>query len=265
MKYSFMSFSCPKLSLDELLAAAKKYGYDGIEPRVDCQHKHGIEFAASAEERKTAKQKAKDAGVAFSCIATSCTFADPAKTSENIKTASDAISLAGDVGAPSIRVFGGQIPKEISREKAILIVSEALSSLAEHAQKCGVTVCMETHDNWCNPEHVAAVLKSVNHKFIAANWDIMHPVRREGVSIEKSFETLKPWIRHLHVHDGVMGDKDILRPIGQGIIDHGAAIRLLKTISYAGFISGEWINWKDPYEIHLPRELAAMKGYESDK
>ena len=35
MKYSFMSFSCPQLTLGELLATAKRFGYEGVEPRID--------------------------------------------------------------------------------------------------------------------------------------------------------------------------------------------------------------------------------------
>ena len=48
MKYAFMTFSTPALNLDDVLATAKQYGYDGIEPRLDAGHKHGVEVAASA-------------------------------------------------------------------------------------------------------------------------------------------------------------------------------------------------------------------------
>ena len=34
MKYSFMTFSCPQLDLDEVLSLAKQTGYDGVEPRA---------------------------------------------------------------------------------------------------------------------------------------------------------------------------------------------------------------------------------------
>ena len=40
MKYSFMSFSCPELKLEEILKLAQKYGYEGIEPRIGSGHKH---------------------------------------------------------------------------------------------------------------------------------------------------------------------------------------------------------------------------------
>ena len=63
MKYSFMSFSCPQLTLGELLATARRFGYDGVEPRLDRQHRHGVENTASAARRKEIqKQAAADGG-----------------------------------------------------------------------------------------------------------------------------------------------------------------------------------------------------------
>jgi len=34
MKYAFMSFSCPELNLDQMLALARRFAYDGIEVRA---------------------------------------------------------------------------------------------------------------------------------------------------------------------------------------------------------------------------------------
>ena len=44
MKFAFMTFSCPDLDLDQVLAMAREFGYDGIEPRVSANHQHGVEF-----------------------------------------------------------------------------------------------------------------------------------------------------------------------------------------------------------------------------
>jgi sugar phosphate isomerase/epimerase len=49
-------------------------------------------------------------------------------------------------------------------------------------------------------------------------------------------------------------------PVGEGDIDHKTAVELLERMGYDGYMSGEWINWQ-PYEEHLPRELATMKTY----
>jgi sugar phosphate isomerase/epimerase len=264
MKFSFMSFSATELNLDELLALAKRLGYDGIEPRIDSKHGHGIELASDAAGRKSAREKSRKAGIPYACLATSCTYADPAKNAAMREMTLRCIDLAADIGCPRLRVFGGAVPKTLSREAAIDLLAESMKSVADHAAQRKVTVCMETHDDWCDPTHLAAVMKKVGHPAIAINWDIMHPVRAAGWTVEDSYKALKPWIRHMHVHDGTrQQDKLVMVPIGQGQIDHKRGIELLKADGYDGFISGEWINW-EPYEIHLPRELATLKKYDAE-
>ena len=261
MKYSFMTFSCPELSLDEVISLAKRTGYDGVEPRVVANHKHGIETDISTAKRQEIKSKFAQSGVAACCIATSCTYANPAKSQQMIDETFRCTDLAADIGAPTIRVFGGQIGEGLSREAAIDLVAKSLGSVAGHAADRGVAVCMETHDAWCDPKNVAAVMKRVNHPAICVNWDIMHPVRTEHATIDESFDALKPWIRHLHTHDASK-ETGKLVPIGEGFIDHKRAVELLLAMPYDGYLSGEWIGWEDPYETHLPRELATLKSYE---
>jgi len=263
MRYSFMSFSCPQLSLNEMLALAKRTGYDGIEPRLVSKHAHGIEVDISAAERREVKAKVADSGVELACIATSCRYADPSTTRENIEETLRCIDLAADVGSSRIRVFGGKLGEGIDREDAINLLAESLQSVADYAAERGVFVCMETHDDWCDPAHLAEVMRRVSHPAIGVNWDIMHPVRAAGSTMDHAFEVLKPWIKHVHFHDGVtVNGKSELRPIGEGAIDHKRAVELLLSLPYDGYLSGEWINWADPYAVHLPRELATMKGYE---
>ena len=263
MKFSFMSFSCPELNLDEMIAVAKKYGYDGIEPRISDAHKHGIELDSSDSFRKECKQKSQESGIKLCCIATSCTYSDPETNKEMLSDTHQAIDLAGDVGAPRIRVFGGKIPESISRESAIDLLVKSMEAVANHAGERNVTVCIETHDAWCNPEHLARVMERVNHPAIAVNWDIMHPVRVVKVTMNKAFQTLKPWIKHIHFHDGDKDNKLVMVTIGEGYVDNRRAVELLKASDYEGFLSGEWINWEH-YEIHLPRELSTMKRYEQE-
>ncbi|NIA15337.1 MAG: TIM barrel protein [Nitrospiraceae bacterium] len=261
MKYAFMTFSTPGLSLSETLDVAKRYGYDGIEPRMDAGHAHGVEIAATKDERAGMRAQAEEAGIALACLATSLTYADPAKTGDMLRQTHERIDLAGDLGIPAMRVFGGGIPEGISREQATDLLVSSLESVADHAAERSVVLCFETHDDWCDPNYVAAVLERVNHPHVAANWDIMHPVMRGHSTMDEAFETLRSWIRHLHIHDGTAGGG--LVTIGEGIIDHRRALELLATTAFDGHISGEWINW-EPYEDHLPRELAILKEWDAD-
>ena len=258
MKYAFMSFSCTEATLAEMLALARAFGYDGVEPRAQAGHGHGVEFEADAAARGTIRRQAEDAGIAICCVATSCKFADPATAAANAEDMKKAIDLAGDIGAPCIRVFGGKLGEGLSREAATDLVAKSLAGAAEQAAGRGVTVCMETHDEWTNPDHVAAVMRQVDHASVAVNWDIMHPVRFSGWTMADAFSVVRPHIRHVHFHDGTA---DGLVPIGEGDIDHRAAVALLSALPYEGYLSGEWISWQ-PAEEHLPHELATMKSYE---
>ncbi|HOI53919.1 MAG TPA: sugar phosphate isomerase/epimerase family protein [Phycisphaerae bacterium] len=264
MKYSFMTFSCPEATLDEALAMAQRYGYDGIEPRIGSGHKHGIELTADASSRGAARSRAEAAGIALCCLATSCKYADPSTAADQVAETLRAIDLAADVGSPRIRVFGGPIPEGRSRADSVALLVESLKRVADRAAARGVTVCLETHDDWCDPAHVAEVVGAVGSAAVAVNWDVMHPVRAGGSTMDEAFATLRPWIRHLHVHDGSRGLTALkMVPIGTGDFDHRRVVDLLAGIGYDGYLSGEWIRW-EPAEVHLPRELATLKRYESE-
>lgn len=257
-----MSFSAPELTLSELCEVANRYGYTGIEPRMDAGHAHGVEETISAVQRNRYRDTAARHGVALACLATSLKFSDAGHNHTVIDETHTRIDLAGDMGIPTLRVFGGAISAGVDREQAVEGVVEALTIVADHAAAREVVLCVETHDDWCNPADVAAVLKQVDHPAIAANWDIMHPVRMGFATMEGAFHTLAPWIRHVHIHDGHTVDGQLkMAPIGTGTIDHQTAITLLRGTGYQGFISGEWINW-EPWETHLPRELQTLKQYE---
>jgi len=263
MNFSFMSFSCSELNFKEMISLALKYGYTGIEPRINSGHSHGIETDSSKPFRTECKRVAQENGIEICCIATSCKYVDPEANQDQISETHKAIDLASDVGSPRIRVFGGKIPQSSSRESAVDLLAQSMLAVADHAEERHIAVCVETHDHWCNPEHLAMVMERVKHPAIGVNWDIMHPVRQANLTIDEAFNTLKPWIRHTHFHDGNVKEnaQPILVPVGEGDIDHKRAVQLLKAAAYTGFMSGEWISW-EPYESHLPRELATMKRYD---
>ena len=263
MKYSFMTFSAPELELGKLLALAAELGYDGIEPRIGSGHGHGIELERSASERRAIRDQAGAAGVALCCIATSCKYADPATAGKWVEETRRALALAADVGSSRLRVFGGAIPDGVTREAAIDGVAAALRSVAGEAEQHGVTICLETHDDWTDPVHVAEVLGRVGSPAVAANWDYQHTIRIAKTSVDQAFAVLEPWIKHVHFHDGRdLADQLVFLPIGSGDFPQRRVVQLLLEAGYDGYLSGEWINW-EPYEVHLPRELEAMRELEA--
>ena len=244
----------------EFIGIAKKYGFDGVEPRISSGHRHGIEPGADSIFLRNVRETSAEDGIKICCVATSCQFADLETVDENITQAKQAIELAAGLDAPAIRVFGGGIPEGMEREKSFDSIAGALIKLSDFATSHNVTVCLETHDDWTDPAWVAKIIRNVSHDFVAVNWDIMHPVLSAGYSMYDSFQILKEWVRHVHIHDGLYTDKGIVfAPIGEGGVDHSAALKLLREYKYDGFISGEWIAW-EPYDVHLPREIAKLKS-----
>jgi fatty-acyl-CoA synthase len=246
------------------MALARRCGYDGIEPRAGSDHQHGIELHTSALARREIRQLVVNSGVALACIAVGCHYVNPATTQQQTRETLSYIDLAADVGATRLRVFGGDIPADVSRTQARDLVVEALRSVADHAARRGVVVCLETHDSWSDPHDVREVMCRVDHPAVAATWDVMHPVRAAGLTMDEAYQLLAPWIRHVHIHDGSkQPDRLEFKPIGTGDLNHRRVVELLQESAYQGYLSGEWIGWDSP-ESYLPRELAVLKQYERE-
>ena len=264
MKLSFMSFSCPEATLDEFLGYAKKHGYEGVEPRAEAKHNHGVELEAEAAKRAEIKQKFEDQGVAVACLATSRRYAlaEEAEREESIELTRQYVDLVADIGGDRIRVFGGMPPEGMEMPEAIKIVGESLAKVAPRAEERGVYVCLETHDGFMRATDCAAAIKIADSPFIAANWDIMHPYTK-GMTIDEAHDALKGLVRHCHIHDGVYEEKGKgpkLAMMGEGEIPYPRAIELLEADEYDGYLSGEWIQAWTPDEI-LPHDAEVLRSY----
>ena len=265
MYLSFMTFSCPDYEPDKVLATAVRYGYEGVEPRAEVDHKHGIEVTTTKKERARIKAQFADAGIKMACLATSCTYAqaEARDRQQMIDTTRQHIELAADCGAPAIRVFGGLTPAGLELAEAKQLVAECLAAVADFAQQHQVHVCLETHDAYCRAADAAEVVRQVNHPHVGINWDMMHCVRL-GETIAEAFAHVHNYVRHTHIHDGTWPegrpDEVTVTYMGQGQVDHQEAVRLLASINYEGALSGEWIECFDPGDI-LPRDAATLRQY----
>lgn len=265
MKYSFMSFSCPELDLKSALRLAEDLGYDGFEPRIASNHKHKIEYDMSAEARKEARAIAADSRVKLCCLATSVQLANRRTLAAQMDDARRAIELCAELGIPSIRLFGGPIDMGDTRKAAIHQVAEALDTLSAEIGGEHISLCLETHDSWCEPKHVEAIMKLCRGKHVRVNWDIMHPVITAYADVDETFSDLRPYIGHVHMHGGRRIDNALkfLRvndPLN--VVDHRAAIKDLLSMDYQGYLSGEWIGWDEP--DYLRTEIKDIRRIEEE-
>lgn len=274
MKYAFMTFTTPDWELERLLHFCKATGYDGFEPRLDADHAHGIEITSSGGDRAAIREQVNEfGGVELACLATSVRLLDPGPERKQMDLLKACLELARDVGCPTLRIFGGgegSLEDNTFAEAHADRLAEALSRAAQHAASAEVRLCLETHDYWTDSRIVARVLQKVDHPSVGTNWDAMHPLRMHGISVIESYEQLKPWIFHAHMHAGKKAPGQsppfTFLPFGHPE-DEFQAFKMQKVAqedSYTGYFSGEWLNqWTNPEE-ELPREIATCKKWEAE-
>lgn len=289
MKFAFMSFSTPGQTLPEMLETARKHGYDGIEPRVAADHRHGVELEAGAEKRREIKRVFEDSGIACACVATSLSycFGDDRARREKIDLSRRYIDLAADIGCDRLRVFGG-IPddRDMETERAVALVGESLAGLAGQASERGVFLCLETHDYLSRADLTAAAVRLAGSPFIRVNWDIMHPFT-QGMTIAEAFSEVGDLVGYCHVHDAVYEPLPVpanleadwrktfaawendtrsgktkrrIVPMGEGVVPYREALGLLREKNYRGYLSGEYINLQ-PAEKFLENDIRVLRSY----
>ena len=208
--------------------------------------KAGIEATLTKAERTAIKNRMAAEGLEICCVATSVRMADPdvAAREKHVADLHTYIDLAGDLGCTCLRTFGGpQTGRKGELAAAVNYTADGYLQCVEHAAKRGVTILLETHDDWSNTPAVRAVIEKVNHPSLKCLWDVMHP-QRMLETVEESFAAIGHHTVHVHAHDGeydpVTGNLANPAPdLGDGIFDHEGPWRLLTNIGYDGYFSIE--------------------------
>ena len=251
MKIAFSTLSCPAWDIERILAEAVTSGYDGVELRgyldeMNLPKAAPFTPASRAETRK----RFEDAGVAFCCVSSSGIVAKG-----NVEHVREHATLARDLGAPYVRIFGGSPESEAQGV-------ENLRAFGDAAQAEGVALVLETHDAFSTGATVAKLLAEAAHPAVFSLWDLHHPYR-QGEPAVATLARLRPTLRHVHIKDGTIERGYLL--LGEGDIPNVAMLDLLKGVGYDGFVSVEWEKrWHpeiaDP-EIALPQHARQLRAW----
>lgn len=247
IKLSFMTFVCPEWNIEKIVKFAREANYDGVEIRVDADHKHEISSQSSNQVRQYVKKLFNDEGVYIPCIATSVQFgyADVTTRRENIESAKANLDLARDLGAKVVRIFaGGKIPK-LTDDSADYI-AEAFDIVGDYAKDYGVCPMLECgHDIINSAISASEVIKRVKTKNFCVLWNYSE-------MDSQTFNLLKSHIRHFHIHD------EVLEPENKNIL---YLSKLMKGINYDGYFSLEIIKGHNLPEEQLIDVACRLKRY----
>jgi sugar phosphate isomerase/epimerase len=238
MKICFLTFACPQWDLDQVIDAALRHSYHGIEFRCDAGQAHGVEVTAARDFVNSANRKLSEAGLEAPCLATSIKLAE-------INSISDAlprIELAAAIGAKSIRVFCGEPQGEIALNEVVVLVGSRLRELADLSSPFDIDVLLETHDTLHRGVDSARAVRIADHPHVGINYDNMHPYRMHE-DLDTTFDALQGLIRHTHIHDAEADDelhRAIILPLDKGDMPMDDMLRRLVASGFDDYVGGEW-------------------------
>src|SRR6266542_219655 len=242
MKLAFTTLACPGWSLEQAVAAARQYGYEGIELRL--LDGELLRPDLDIEARRRVRELCTDSGIPIVCVDTSVRIAqtDPAARAEQIHDGLAFLELAAGWDSPLIRVFGGP-PEGTDTAAARDAAIECLAPLAERGRALGVAVALETHDAFARSDAVRGVLDRLTGPGVGALWDTLHPYRF-GESIAETLGRIGDRLLHVHLKDGARpadgGVEWRFTLLGQGDVPIRDILTALRRASYSGWLSIEW-------------------------
>lgn len=269
MKLSFTTLGCPSWDLNRIVENAANMGFDAVDFRgllEDIDITRRPEF--TTDINKTKKLFA-DYGIAVSGISISARFAvvNPAERMEQFDEARRNMALAAELNAPVVRIYGGTIPKGYTAETIMPVIVRNLREIGDEAEDYGVTLALETHDDWTSSSLCARLMREVNHKRIRILWDLHHPYRMKGEPPEVTYSNLAPYIVNIHVKDSVVDSEGRVRYVllGEGTVPIRKMLSMLIEGGYRGYATLEWEKRWHPYllnpETVFPQYVQKMRDW----
>jgi len=266
MKLAFSTLSCPNWTWEQVLDAAVRFGFDGIEIRGIAGQMDLTKIEPFLPERIEATMgKLRELGLQICCLGTSVVFHDPNNYNRAIQEGRDSIDLARRLGVPYIRIFGDKIPDPSRKQETVELVSRGFGELATYAEQTGVTVLIETHGDFSRSDDLLEVFRHASGNAKGILWDINHPYKLGGEPMAETYVKLSPFIKHVHIKD-TKGQGRSARHclVGQGDVPVKEAVDLLKQGGYDGWLSFEfekkWHPEIEEPEVALPAYVQHMRS-----
>jgi len=225
-----------RMGYEDFLEEAYRLGLDGVEltlywlPTKDASY------------LKKLKRQALFRGLPVSCVGISTNFCIPEASEREgmTKAVEEWLDIANKLGAPCLRVFGGNVPGGYTEMEATEWVIDALKSCVSYAEDKCVVLALENHGGvTAKANDVIKIVKGVGSPWLRVNLDLGN--YRES-TYEQIAETV-PYAVHIHAKISVAGDREL---------DYQRIKEILEAGGYNGFLSIEYEEKEDP-KIGVPR------------
>jgi sugar phosphate isomerase/epimerase len=247
---AFSTLGCAGVRLEDVVHRACGGDWEGLELRAAPDEP--VHVGLSADERARVRETLIDAGVTALAIASYVEVDDPSASDDDVRRSLvEHVRLAGDLGAPFVRVFPGGPSTDGAAARRLAAV---FAELDEN----GVAIAIETHDSRARGRDVRALLDEIGHPRLRVVWDIQHPWRA-GESVQETLEVLHPFLAYVQITDARSVDDPTPSEFGRGILPLRELYDVLRADAYDGWISLEWASYWYPDAPPLDSALAAAR------
>jgi sugar phosphate isomerase/epimerase len=184
-----------------ILRVCRNVGLAAVEFRTT--HRHGVEPALNAQQRREIRQRFADAGVTIWGCGTVCEFHSPdaAVVRRNIDTCRAFVQLVADIGGRGVKVRPNALPDGVPVARTLEQIGLSLIPCGQAAADAGVEIWVEVHGRGtAHPPHMRTVMETCNHRSVGLTWNSNGSDVRNG-SVGEYFRLLRPWIKSCHINE----------------------------------------------------------------
>lgn len=254
MKKGISIWSFPAGELKDNFALAKKAGFDGVEVALD--EVGEVSLTSSEKDLLRVKEMAESTGLELYSVASGLYWQywlndDDAAVREKARDiVKKHLECAAALGCETILVIPGTVNAEFAAPGKVVDYEstysrslEAICSLSEYAEKCGVEIGLENVWNkfLTSPVEMREFIDKVGSKYVGSYFDVGN-VLFNGYP-EHWIKILGERIKKVHFKDyriaagGLHGFVDLLA----GDVNYPAVMEALRGIGYDGWVSAEMI------------------------
>jgi sugar phosphate isomerase/epimerase len=267
MKRCFSTLVCPAWSLQQIIDSAAANGMQGIDFRGVAEEIDITRLPAFSDELDQTLARLRERGLEMPCLNTSIILVSPAQERWQmmLEECQRHVQLAMRTGTRFLRVFGGAVPRGMTRAEARAMSQRRLRQLSKICRGSGCQILLETHDDWSTSQQALELLHEFAPDEAAALWDVEHSYRN-GESPADTVSKLRPYIKHVHIKDSRREhEARVPMLLGEGELPLTECLHVLRETGYDDWICLEtekrWASEAPDPEASVPQFAAFLRQH----
>jgi sugar phosphate isomerase/epimerase len=256
MIFGYSTNAYVRFSLEDSLKRIAALGFKGVEIMCDRPHLYPPDYSES--DIGGLVRCLSETGLSVTNLNSFTLFAvgdtylpswiEPEKARRDIRIRHtlDCLHLAKNLGCANISIPPGGPLENMGRKAAFRLFYDGLDQVIPTAESLNIRLLIEPEPNLLleKTSEFQEFIKPVQSSRVGLNFDIGH-FFCAGENPADAFETLFPWVGHVHIEDIAATRVHNHLIAGLGVIDFMTVFNRMGTLKYAGDISLELYPYVD--------------------